>query len=169
MSLPNWVKEVTDFKQWWLDNKAPMSPPFDSAIHITDMAYALTLYRVEQFQVEIYICKPNTQTEIHKHPNIESISVYLTGNLEFANNEGKFVDLSWFQAETKFGTHFLLGKSIDVNRGESHALRVGKEGGAFLLFEKWLTEKPSSVAVIYDGKTLGPKHDTTIANSRHNS
>ena len=160
------MKNVKEFKEWWEKAGRPIKPPFEHPIHITDMAYALTIYREGQYQIELYICKPNTQTQVHSHPGIESLSVYLAGNLTFAKDGGEFVDLSQYQYEREDGAHWLLNKSVEAIDGNNHALKVNEEGGSFLLFQKWHDKKPRSVATEYAGTTLGPKHDTTISNSR---
>jgi len=160
------LKNVKEFMGWWIKAGRPIKPPFEHPIHITDMAYALTIYREGQYQIELYICKPNTQTQVHSHPGIESLSVYLAGNLTFAKDGGKFLDLSGHQFEREDGAHWLLGKSVEAIDGNDHALKVNAEGGSFLLFQKWHDKKPRSVATEYAGTTLGPKHDTTISNSR---
>jgi hypothetical protein len=154
--------EVEAFKDWWMAAGCPIKPPFEYPIHITDMAYALTIYRKGQYQIELYICKPNTQTQVHAHPGIESLSVYLTGNLSFAKDGAPFPDLSAYQKEGSNGTHLLLGKSLETVNGTPHALKVNEEGGSFLLFQRWSHKKPRSVAVEYDGVTLGHKHDKQI-------
>jgi len=156
---------VKEFMQSWYDMGSPIRPPFEHAVHCTDMAYALTIYRKGQYQIELYICRPNTQTKVHSHPGIESISVYLTGNLTFAKPDGAFRDLSQYQFATEDGTHVLLGKFVDSVDGTEHALKVNEEGGSFLLFQKWHNKKPRSVAIEYDGETLGPLHDETIQNA----
>jgi len=163
------VKTVQEFMSWWLKAGRPIKPPFVSPIHTTDIAYALCLYREGCYQVELYVCKANTESPRHKHPNVESISMYLTGNLSFAKEGGEFVDLSKFQIEKNDGTHFLLGRSVESNDGKEHALRVGPEGGAFLIFEHWKDRDPSSVTMHWDGELVGEKHAVTkgdyVANS----
>jgi len=158
-----------EFRQWWIKNGRPIKPPFKNAIHTTDIAYALCLFRKLNCQVELYICKPNTESPVHRHPGVQSISVYLTGNLCFAGEDGMFKDVSEFQTPTEEGTHRLLGTSIEANDGKPHALRVGPEGGAFLIFERWDNGDPVSVTMNWEGELVGEKHAITkgdyVANS----
>lgn len=163
MSSTDWVN-VTEFKDWWMKSGRPFLPPFYKSIHTTDIAYAVCLYRKDRFQVELYICKPNTESPPHAHPGIHSISMYLTGDLQFAK-DGTFVNLSQYQHPGKFGEHMLLGKTAEVNYGTSHALRIGNVGGAFLIFEHWLDQDPVSVTVHWEGETVGEIHNQAIKNS----
>lgn len=154
--------EVEAFKDWWIAAGCPIRPPFEYPIHITDMAYALTVYRKGQYQVELYIVKPNTETTKHSHPNIDSISMYLTGNMTFAKENEEYIDLSKLQKEGANGTHVLLGSIAETNNGKVHSLKVGPEGGAFLIFEFWKDRDPVSVTVHWEGDLVGEQHAQTI-------
>lgn len=160
------MTRVEEFRDWWLAKGRPWRIPFDKPIHVTDIAYALCLYREKKFQVELYICKADTQTPSHKHPNVESVTMYLAGNLEFAKPDGEFADLSQYQKAKENGTHMLLGKGIEANDGSKpHALRIGKEGGAFLIFEHWKDREPTSVTTHWEGDLTGELHAKTLENA----
>ena len=156
---------VEQFKDWWVKAGRPLKPPFKNCIHTTDIAYAMCLFRKDQFQVELYVCKPNTKSPMHSHPNIDSISMYLTGDLSFADEQGSFTDLSQYQKPKENGAHMLLGKVAETNNGKSHALKIGPTGGSFLIFEHWKKGDPSSVTVHWEGDLVGEKHAKTIEES----
>jgi hypothetical protein len=158
----NLSASAEDFKNAWLKAGKPVKPPFKNAIHTTDIAYALCLYRDGPFQIELYICKPNTETPFHSHPGIESVSLYLTGNLNFGRKDIGFVDLSQYQKPKENGTHMLLGKSVESGFAAEHAVKIGPEGGAFLIFEKWHTKAPTSVTINWEGNLVGEEHARTI-------
>jgi hypothetical protein len=164
----NW-SPVIAFKDWWMNAGCPIAPPFKNPIHCTDIAYALCIYRSGRFQVELYIVKPNSETTKHSHPNIESISMYLTGNMSFADESGNYKDLSQFQTENDNGTHKLLGAIAEENDGKLHALKVGNEGAAFLIFEYWKDRDPVSVTVHWKGDLVGEQHAQTKGNYVVNS
>jgi len=154
---------VEQFRDWWLKAGRPIRPPFKNPIHTTDIAYALCLYRDGRYQVELYICKPNTETPPHKHPGIESVTMYLTGDLAFAKANGEFADLSMYQKPKENGTHMLLGKTAEINNGDQlHAARMGSTGGAFLIFEHWKDKDPVSVTTHWEGELVGDQHAKTI-------
>jgi hypothetical protein len=160
---------LQEFKDWWMKNGCPIIPPFENPIHCTDIAYALCIYRSGRFQVELYVVKPNTETTRHSHPNIESISMYLTGNMSFAKENGEYIDLSALQKETENGTHVLFGSVAESNDGQVHSLKVGPEGGAFLIFEFWKDRDPVSVTVHWEGDLVGDQHAQTKGNYVVNS
>jgi hypothetical protein len=151
---------VEEFKNWWFKNKRPIKIPFKNPIHDTDIACAIVLYREMNYQVEMYICKPNKESTPHTHPGIDSINMYLTGDLGFKKGDGTYADLSMYQKAKEDGTHALLGCINEENDGSTpHTLKIGSSGGSFLIFQKWNRENPSSVAVVYDGESLGEIHD----------
>jgi len=160
------LTNLENFKNQWINDGMRWKPPFKNPIHITDIAYSLCVYRENNYQIELYICKPNTQSPVHSHPGVESISMYLTGNLEFSKNDNNFIDLSQYQKERENGTHYLIGVAAETNNGDDqHALRIGKEGGAFLVFEYWKEKEPTSVTVNWLGELVGELHQKTIGDN----
>lgn len=153
---------VDDFKNWWLSEGAPIRPPFVNAVFFTEVAQALVLYRHGIFQVELYLVKPNSGAPTHSHPGVDSCLMYLTGNLEFGDEKGYFKDLQDCQKPKADGSHFLLGMSRSIGV-VGHSLRCGKEGGAFLSFEKWNKGDPTSVAENWHGEPVGAEHAKIVA------
>jgi hypothetical protein len=121
------------------------------------------LFREGQFQVELYISKPNTQAPFHSHPGVDSAFVYLAGNLDFGSSDKTFMDLSEYQKEGANGAHMLLGKTAEALDGSVHTLRVHKEGAAFLSFEHWKEKKPDSVILNWMGEPDGTTHERLLA------
>ena len=156
------MREVERFRDEWIKAGMPWKVPFENPVHVTDIAYSLCIYREKNFQIELYICKSNTESPQHKHPDIESITMYLAGDLAFSK-DGKFADLSMYQKPKANGAHMLLGKTAEVNDGtQSHALKIGNTGGAFLIFEHWKNQKPTSVTTHWEGELVGKIHAKTI-------
>ena len=155
--------DVETFAKAWLAKRL-WRPPFANAIHTTEIAHSLVLFRTGQYQVELYISKPNTQTPMHSHPDVESVTVYLTGNLCFSRDGVNFTDNSQYQKAKPNGAHALLWHMAEANKGEPHILRVGAEGGAILVFEKWLKGEPTSVSVNWIGDLIGEEHARLMEN-----
>ena len=154
---------VEEFKNRWIKNNRPIRVPFKNAIHVTDIAYALCLYREENYQVELYICRADTESPMHSHPGVESISMYLTGDLQFFREGEPLKDLSKYQIEDANGFHPLLGCISEINDGtKEHALKIGKTGGAFLIFERWSDQLPTSVTTNWKGELVGDIHKKTM-------
>jgi len=154
---PNW--SVNDFMNEWFKAGKPIRPPFKDAIHTTEISYAVCLFREAQYQVEMYIMKPNSETPMHSHPNISQITMYLTGGCDFSREAGVFVSTAEYQKEKEDGSHLLLGRAMESLHNTEHAIRTNQDGGAFLVFEHWHDKSPTSVAVEWQGETVGKEHD----------
>ena len=164
-TFPTQNPTVAEFKDWWLSVGAPIRPPFKDAIFFTEVAQALVLYRHGIFQVELYLVKPNTGAPTHSHPGVDSCLMYITGNLEFGDEEGNFENLQGFQHARPDGAHFLLGQSRTIGV-INHSLRCGPQGGAFLSFEKWNEGNPTSVAENWEGPPVGKEHEKVISSRK---
>ena len=154
---------VDDFKDWWLSNGTPIRPPFEQAVIFTEMTYSIVLYRHGIFQVELYIIKKDTVSPTHHHPGVDSCFLYLTGNVEFGDPEGKFLDLQQFQKPREDGAHHLLGKTLTIDDAP-HSVRCFANG-AYLSFEKWNKGTPTAVAINWKGPSVGVNHDDLIQRS----
>jgi len=153
---------VQEFAQWWFSKGAPIRPPFKDPIFFTEMTGSLCIYREGQYQIELYLVKPNMECPFHAHPGVDSYFVYLTGHLQFGNADGTFTDTSEGQIEGAEGTHRLLGAAVAAINGENHAVRTHAPGASYLSFEKWNERLPDSVAVNWVGETVGEQHTSII-------
>jgi hypothetical protein len=150
--------DVHEFKEWWLKHGRPLRPPFELPTLTTDLAYSLCLYREGEFQIELYVLKPDSTSPPHKHPGVDSVFVYLGGNLEFGDKDNIFKSTAEFQFEKENGTHALFGSTAEALDGELHSVRTFEAGGAFLSFEHWKDRKPTSVVLNWEGDPDGEKH-----------
>lgn len=160
---------VEEFKDAWFKSGRPLRPPFKDPVYTTDIAYSLVLFRQGPYQVELYVCKANTQPPYHQHPGVDSCFVFLGGNIESGREDGTFTDLSAFQQEGLEGCHMLFGQTTFALNGAGHCLKVGPEGGAFLSFEKWNEGEPSSVTVNWRGAPVGEDHAKTLGVASENN
>ena len=156
------INTVEEFKNAWLMAGCPIRPPFKDAIFTTDIAWSVVLYRAGSYQVELYICKANTEAPFHCHPGVDSFFIFLGGNIDSGREDKTFTDLSQFQRPRPDGAHCLLGFETSALNGALHSLRVGPEGGAFLSFEKWNDKEPTSVAVNWEGEVVGSEHEKML-------
>jgi hypothetical protein len=157
-------KTVEEFVEWYEANNSPIRPPQHNAIFRTNNASALVLYREGQFQVELYIGDANCVTPEHKHPGIESILVYLSGEGSTTVNEQEVADPKpYFDKINSDGTSILFKQRVRVDPKDSHGLITYSKGFAFYSFEKWPDGvTPSSVTCHWEGETTGEIHDNVI-------
>jgi hypothetical protein len=160
---------VQQFTRWWMKHK-PIRPPFIDGIFYTDIAASVVLFREGPFQVELYISKPDSRAPYHSHDKVDSVLMYLTGNMVFGKNNVE-PDLSEFQKPhaTIKDAHFLFGECDYLKEGESHNLTTKEEGGCFFSFEKWHDRAPDSVTVNWVGELTGDMHKARIANANTTS
>ena len=160
---------VQEFTNWWLKNK-PIRPPFIDGIFYTDIAASVVLFREGPFQVELYISKPDSIAPYHSHTKVDSVLMYLTGNMVFGKNNIE-PDFSEYQKphDTIKDAHFLFGKFDYLKEGELHNLTTKEEGGCFFSFEKWHDRVPNSVTVNWEGELTGELHKSRIKNANTTS
>jgi hypothetical protein len=156
---------VEQFTTWWLSNK-PIMPPFEDGTFFTDLAAACILYRDGPFQVEIYVSKPDTEATWHSHPGVDSVLMYLTGNLVFGKDGEYRTNDEWQKPHPNNNhVHSLFGQYDTLKDNQLHNLKTQKEGGAFFSFEKWHERVPNSVTVNWEGPPTGTLHKSVLDNA----
>jgi hypothetical protein len=159
----NWT--VEQFSMWWVKHRI-IRPPFLDGVFFTDIAASIVLYRNGPFQVELYVSKPDTESPYHSHPGVDSLLMYLTGDLTFGK-DGKALDWEQYQRprEGDEEVHFLFGKYDILAPEQTHNLKTNGKGGAFFSFEKWHDRVPNSVTVNWEGEPSGVLHEKVIKES----
>lgn len=117
---------LEEFLNWWLANRPFNTPQENELSHAAD-THGVVLYRHEQYQVELFNVKPNSEIPRHIHPNVDSFEVYMGGDIEFSRNEEVF-------------SQSTLGDSIRVKPNDWHGGKFGPRGGCFLSVQLWLNK-----------------------------
>ena len=153
----NW-KTVEDFAAWYKTNRFPIRPPFEDPIYVTDISYSYVLFREGQFQVELYLVKPNTFSPEHCHPGVENIVMVWGGDI--GTNPTDIVG----GEPTQNGTSSLFGARSQVIKNDAtHALHAGEKGCAVISIEKWPEGvTPTSVSIRWRGDTCGDVHTKLV-------
>jgi hypothetical protein len=157
----NTLKEFVD---WYIENKYPLRPPFDSGVYVTDFSNSFILYREGQYQVELYLIKPGTLPADHSHPNVENIIMVLGGTIEGSvNNQVHDVSHLWNKSNPD-GTSILFGKLTEpLIYPSTHSVGGGPNGCAVMTFEKWPEGvKPTSVIYDWGGPPVGEFHRSAL-------
>lgn len=120
--------DLSFFKDWWLNNRV-INTPSEHETNFNGTLSGVVLFREGQYQVQLFIVKPNSVIEPHVHPNVDSFEVFVGGDIEFmCNNE-------WFKEN-------VIGNSIRVFPDSWHGGNFGEKGGCFLSIQKWLNNVP---------------------------
>tara|TARA_R110000824_G_scaffold400766_2_gene609277 strand:+ start:11 stop:583 length:573 start_codon:yes stop_codon:yes gene_type:complete len=163
---------LSTFLEWFIiDEKRPKawSVPVDNPIMIIDGIHGITLYRVEQFQVQLFLLAPNVVIPQHKHPNVDSYEVGMWGVL--LTHKGKPVLADKIEnamtPKEKGGKYSgCQNLTLRVRPDDVHGGYSGPKGGSFMSVQYWCDGiKPSSVETNWIGETLGDKHSKKLFNS----
>lgn len=134
--------------------------PFAGAVSKVQDVTSILLFRKDQFQVQMFAVPEGTIIPEHTHPNVDSIEVYVGGNIMFSHS-GKYV----FPKDGIFALDGPLrcankrGATIRVRPNDVHGGVFGEGGGVFLSVQHWLNGvKPHCVSADYDGITMGEDH-----------
>ncbi len=152
---------ITQFMEMWLSwTHRGVKPPIDALMSVGGNR-GIVLFRDGNFQVQLFICDPNTEIPDHGHPNIRGFAMYLSGDLYFRRN-GEFTITPELIAETEAKGKTLLGLIGRINPGETHGATVGPRGAAFLAIEEWITGEPTSVHLDWDGPPIDGDHANAL-------
>ncbi len=131
------MNTLEEFREWWMDTR-PFVVPFASPVMTDGNIWGAVLYRRPPWQVQLFVLKPDSVVPPHRHPNVDSFEVYLSGDIEFSLN-GDIVTPMEFSAEPGFtGAHCSFGEVIRVLPHSPHGAKIGKKGGCFLSIQRWL-------------------------------
>jgi hypothetical protein len=140
-SIPDTWNNVEEFADWWLSLKMPLIFPTDPEVYMSDDATAISLFRKDRFQVELYLIHPKPKVPVHEHPGVEVIKV-------------------------RAGHPQGLGLSAVLRLNESHGsgmkLEAERKGFPLLAIQHWLTREPTTIASMWKGYTVGPLHQGLI-------
>jgi hypothetical protein len=139
--IPESWSDVQAFAEWWLASGTPIIVKKGTEVFLSDDATATCLFRKGRFQVEMYLIHPQPLVPEHEHPGVEVIKMPMG-----------------------FRDHFSL--SSILKNGESHGAgtRMAAEtlGYPLIAFQHWLTRDPTTIASMWKGPTVGPKHEALI-------
>src|SRR5215211_1000667 len=134
--------------------------PFSGAVSKIQDVTAILLYRKDQFQVQMFAVLEGTIIPEHTHPNVDSIEVYVGGNIMFSHS-GKYIFPKGEVAALTgpLGRANKRGSTIRVRPNDVHGGVFGDGGGVFLSVQHWLNGvKPHCVSADYNGLTMGDDH-----------
>lgn len=116
--------ELDNFCNWWMANRFINTPQENTLIFQKD-THGVVLFRQDYYQVEMFLVKPNSEIVAHKHPNVDSFEIFVSGDINF------MCDGVWYDQN-------VLGGRIRVKPNSWHGGHFGERGGCFLSVQKWL-------------------------------
>lgn len=126
------MDDLEQFKDWWLANRI-INTPINDALNFVADTHGVVLFRQNEYQVELFAVKPNSEIKPHIHPNVDSFEVFISGDINFMCND------EWFDKN-------IIGSTIRVKPNSFHGGLFGEKGGCFLSIQRWLNEvKPTFV------------------------
>lgn len=139
---PNTWANVREFAQWYISAGLPILFPTGNEVFCSDDATATCLFRKGRFQVELYMIHPRPLVPEHSHPYMEVIEMRLDSVGLLAN----------------------LGRVLrpDESHGPNIRLEADKAGFPLIAFQHWLDREPTTIASMWKGPTVGPKHRELI-------
>lgn len=169
MAEPLFVAKADDalanFAKWYLSDlpNLPARPPMDGAVAVVEGVSGVVLWRDGTFQVQMFVCAPNTNVPTHTHPDVDSYEAHLTGGIDFYIDGKLTIPQKAASKAGKNGASRCYGWTARVRPYTPHSAKVGENGGAFLSIQHWLNGiKPTSVGENWDGKTMGKTHEQSI-------
>ena len=156
--------ELSYFANWYLtsgDIKAIYTPSKNPYNYSLDGITGTVIYRNKNFQVELFICKPNTFIPEHIHPDVDSFEVFLYG-MKFTHG-GKIIINDEQAVEEIDGMPAYAYQTIRVKPNDYHGGASSKNGGSFLSIQRWLNDiNPTTVSDNWHGDTMGDDHKKQI-------
>ena len=73
--------DLSYFADWYINSGdiKRLYTPFKNSLLFIEGVSGVVLYRRDNFQVELFICQPNTIIPEHTHPDVDSYECFLYG------------------------------------------------------------------------------------------
>ena len=153
-------RSLSAFAKWFMAQPlSALRPPAAAVYHYETKAgpvHGIVLYRKAPFQVELFSGVPGPvrfdDFPEHRHPNVDSIEVLLSGSVAFSLNGDSSPFAGHVSEVAADGASLNCGKRVRVRPEDWHSAVLGPESGAFLSIQHWLNGvQPTSVGLDWDG------------------
>ena len=94
--------DLSSFADWYLNSGdiKRLYTPFKNPLLFIEGVSGVVLYRKDNFQVELFICQPNTIIPEHTHPDVDSYELFLYG-MKFTHSGETVITDEQAQEEVK--------------------------------------------------------------------
>jgi hypothetical protein len=163
------LDQLEKFCAWFLKEMPVIGAvPFAGAVSKVEDVTSILLYRRGQFQVQMFALQPGTIIPEHTHPNVDTIQVYVGGNIHFSHS-GKYVypQDGVFAKDGPLKCANKRGMTMRVRPNDLHGAVVGEGGGVFMAVQHWLNGvEPHCVGSDYEGVTMGERHLANVVSGK---
>jgi hypothetical protein len=154
------LDHLEQFAHWFHQQHGSLVCPFEAVSFVGDFAQ-LVVSRHGQYQIQLGLAKPHAEIPDHNHPDVDTILVYLTGEIYF-RLDGNYAWEWGTVSKLENGLASHRGRTLRVLPGQSHGASFGPAGGAFLSIQYWIDKEPRSVELNWVGPPLSEDHDRAI-------
>lgn len=143
--------------------EAPRVPimPYD-AVRKVGKFTGLTLFRGGAYQVQLWSGEPNSSVDDHRHPGVDTIQIYLSGQIYLKVN-GVPITPPDRVGMLPNGICNFSGKFTRIRPEDTHSFTLGPLGGSWMTVEKWLNGNPTSTELDWEGEPIDEKHREELA------
>lgn len=146
------------FGHWYLTRvRGDLGLVPHQAIEKIEIGTAITLFRSPPFLVQLLAFHPGTKIKPHAHPRVDTIVVYLCGDMSLTVGGKELFPLGSTPVLPDGGSQ-RRGIPVRFLPGVVHSGEIGDTGGALLSIQRWLDGEPTSVHLDWrgeDGSTKG--------------
>lgn len=153
------------FATWFVSQRGfgiPQSP-FDGLTRVGAFS-GLVVYRKAPYQVQLWLCDPNSEIHDHSHPHVDSIMQYLSGEMSLRLNGREVMSMS-DAVDDGNGYSTARGAFIRIRPTDNHGATIGPRGGCFITFQHFLDNNPRSAHIDWVGEPLSHDHALALANT----
>lgn len=112
----------------------------------------ITLFRKDSFQIQQFLFEPNTEIIEHSHPNVESIELYICGDMRLTLDGREIFNYDTNESASD-GTCPKNGGLLYLPPGSVHGGSIGPRGGCFLSLQNWINGvKPKPIHLDWVGQ-----------------
>lgn len=140
---------VTQFADWVISHNLPIALTSSTEVYESDDAMTFPIFRYNNFQAELYILYSPLAVPEHSHPFVEVVQLPIGKG---DNAIKPILPNEVLKYPNSHGGGRFTGIDFSVDK------RM-----LLITFEKWPKNTvPSTIAAVWKGKTLGPKHEGLI-------
>lgn len=155
-------RTLAQFARWVLAQPlGSLRPPMNATYQYRTgggVVSSVVLHRDGEFQAELFSSVPTEPVGFfpeHRHPNVDSIEVYLSGQIGFTIRGRRLVTDEQLSTPAEDGTSRAHGSIVRIRPTDYHGATVGPLGGSFLSIQRWLNGiQPTSIGLDWEG----PQH-----------